>query len=212
MPNIIDTTYFQKANGLNIPLSQSAPISNVAMQTPNNVQALELLIAKVEKSILLNALGLTTYNTLQLALADIDNPLYASYKKLVEGDEYDGKVWIGLDNEYSLIAYRIFEQFITETNEHLTGIGNTQGKPEKSTLVTPAYKIANANQNFAEKYQGGYLEFPNVYFDGLFIDWFGCNSGVEVSLYQYLTDKANDFSDLVMTNFKTYDTQNSFGI
>jgi len=41
MPNIIDLTYFQKANGLNIPLSQSAPVSNVAMQTPNNAQSIQ---------------------------------------------------------------------------------------------------------------------------------------------------------------------------
>jgi len=212
MPQIIDISKFQKANELNIPLSVVNLVANPTIETPNSNEALTNLCIKVEKSILLNALGLTTYNTLQLALADINNPLYASYKKLVEGDEYDGKIWEGLDSDYSLIAYKIYEVFITQTNEHLTGIGNTQGKPEKSALVTPAYKIANANQNFAEKYQGGYLEFPNVYFDGLFIDWFGCNSGVEVSLYQYMTDKATDFPDLVMTNFKTYDTQNSFGI
>ena len=85
MANIIDLTYFQKANQLNIPLSQSAPISNIAMQTPNNQQALQLLIDKTEKSILLNSLGLTTYNELQTALSDLDT--YPNFKKLVKGEE-----------------------------------------------------------------------------------------------------------------------------
>jgi len=212
MPQIIDVSYFQNPNELNIPLGVALAVANPTLATPNSASALTSLCAKVEKSILLNALGLTTYNTLQLALADINNPLYASYKKLVEGDEYDGKVWIGLDNEYSLIAYRIFEQYITETNEHLTGVGNTQGKPEKATLVSPKYKIANANQQFIDKYQSGYLNEPFIYNDGEFIDWFGSQEAIEVSLYQYLLDKQADFEDFTIEKFKTYETKNSFGI
>ena len=211
MPNIIDVIYFQKANGLNIPLSQSAPISNVAMQTPNNVQALELLITKVEKSILLNALGLTVYNELQLALADIENPLYASYKKLVQGDEYDGKLWNGLENDNSLIAWRIYEKFVAEANASLTAVGNANINPEKANLFAPHYRIANANANFIQQYQGGYLKHPIIY-DDIFIDWFGgCDDGVEVSLYQYLVDKVADFEALDIAKFKVYKTKNSFG-
>ena len=210
MPQIIDVSYFQKANELNIPLSVAMVVANPAIQTPNEQAALTLLCQKVEKSILISALGLATYNTLQLALADIDNPLYASYKKLVQGESYDGKVWSGLDNDYSLIAYGILERFLFETNERLTGIGNTQGKPEKATLISPKYKIANANNNFIRQYQGGYLNEPII--DGIFIDWFGNQEGTEVSLYQYLVDKATDFVDFDMQKFKVYDTQNSFGI
>ena len=185
MPQIVTVSYFQNANELNIPLGIAQAVANPALATPNSSGALTGLCVKVEKQILLNALGLTTYNTLQLALADINNPLYASYKKLVQGENYDGKVWEGLSNNYSLIAYRIFEEYITQTNEHLTGVGNTQGKPEKANLASPKYKIANANQTFIEKYQGGYLIEPIVYNDGEFIDWFGNQDGVEVSLFQY---------------------------
>jgi hypothetical protein len=212
MPQIVTVSYFQNPNELNIPLGVGLAVANPSLATPNSASALTALCVKVEKSILLNALGLATYNTLQLALADINNPLYASYKKLVEGDEYDGKVWNGLDYEYSLIAYRIFEQYITETNEHLTGVGNTQGKPEKATLVSPKYKIANANQQFIDIYQGGYLDYPIVYNNGEFIDWFGNQEAVEVSLYQYLLDKKADFEDFDIEKFKTYETKNSFGI
>jgi hypothetical protein len=212
MPQIVTITYFQNPNELNIPLGVAQAVANPTLATPNSASALTSLCVRVEKSILLNALGLATYNTLQLALADINNPLYASYKKLVQGDRYDGKVWQGLNYEYSLIAYRIFEQYITETNEHLTGVGNTQGKPERATLVSPKYKIANANQQFIEKYQGGFLDYPFVYNDGEFIDWFGNQEMVEISLYQYLLDKKDDFANFDIEKFKTYETKNSFGI
>lgn len=212
MPNIVDKTYFQKANGLYIPLSKSAPVSNASAESPSNVAYLDNLCVKVEKSILLNALGITVYNTLQLALADIDNPLYASYKKLVQGEEYDDKVWQGLNGDYSLIAYRIYEIFLTETNERLSAVGTTQVNPQNANLYTPVYKIAHASQNFVNKYQGGYLREPIIYNDGEFIDWVGCSEEVEVSLYQYLTDKATYFTGLDMTKFKIYESQNSFGI
>ena len=213
MPQIVTVTYFQKANDLNLPLSKDVLIANTAIESPNSQTAITNLCIKIEKQLLLNALGLTTYNTLQLALTDdFTNPIYAPYEKLVKGDEYDGKIWEGLDNDYSLIAYRIFEQYLTEESQRLTGVGNTEGNPEKSTLVSPKYKIANANQNFITKYQQGYLEFPIVYNDGMFIDWFGGDTGVNVSLYQYLIDKATDFPDLSMETFRCYETKNSFGI
>jgi hypothetical protein len=213
MPQIVTVTYFQKANELNLPLSKDILIANTAIESPNSQTAITNLCIKIEKQLLLNALGLTTYNTLQLALTDdFTNPIYAPYEKLVKGDEYDGKVWEGLDNDYSLIAYRIFEQYLTEESQRLTGVGNTEGNPEKSTLVSPKYKIENANNNFITKYQQGYLEFPIIYDDGMFIDWFGGDTGVNVSLYQYLIDKQTDFPDFKMETFRCYETKNSFGI
>ena len=215
MPQIIDISKFQKANELNIPLSVVNLVANPTIETPNSNEALTNLCIKVEKSILLNALGLTTYNTLQLALADIDNPLYASYKKLVQGESYDGKVWNGLNNDYSLIAYRVYEEFVTETNQILTGVGTVQGNPEKATLTSPKYKIANANANFLKQYQGGYLVYPIIYNDGEFIDYFGNQETTEVSLYQYLLDKGSDFVDFDIAKFFIYceeESKNSFGI
>jgi len=213
MPNIIDKTYFQKANELNIPQSVAVIVANPALATPNSESYLTNLCVRIEKSILVNALGLQTYNTLQLALADIDNPLYASYKKLVQGDEYDNKIWSGLDYDYSLIAYKIFEEFVTERNEQLSGVGVVKTDAEKSNLITPAYKIATANQKFMEQYQNGYLIEPIIY--GNFIDWFGQGDDVEVSLYQYLMDKAEDFTDFNIENFRVYyesEVKNTFGI
>ena len=212
MPNIIDITYFQKANELNLPLSVERSVANPTLQTPNSKTAIDALITKVEKKLLLNALGLAMYNELQLALADIDNPLYASYKLLVQGDEYDDKVWAGLNDEYSLIAYKVWEDYITENNTRVAGVGIVKTDAEKAETISPLYKVANANSSFITKYQGGYCFEPRVYNNGQFIDWFGENNDINVSLYQYLIDKAVDFPLFKSESFKTYDTKNSFGL
>jgi hypothetical protein len=52
MPNIIDLSYFQQANPLNIPLSVQMIVANPTLETPNSANALTELITKVEKSIL----------------------------------------------------------------------------------------------------------------------------------------------------------------
>jgi hypothetical protein len=209
MPQIIDITYFQKANELNIPLSVENIVANPALKTPNSTDFLTLLCERVEKSILVNALGLLAYNELQEALEDLEEA-DIKWKRLVEGYEYDGKIWVGLDNDYSLIAYKIFEEFLTETNQRLTGVGPVEGNPEKAILVSPRYKIANASQNFIKGYQKGYLIEPIVI--GEFIDWYGCNDDINVSLYQYLLDQKEDFTNVDLAKFRTYETQNSFGI
>jgi hypothetical protein len=208
--SILDLTYFQKANALNIPLSVSAPIANASMQTPNMEETLTLLIDSVEKSILLNSLGLNLYNLLITALEDIDNPTNARFKSLVEGEEYDGKIWEGLLSDENLLACRVYQLFQEQQNTILSGVGNVQVSPEKANLVTPAYKIASANQNFIYKYQNGLLTSPIVI--GNFTDWFGCNDDIQVSLYRYLVDKAEVFPEWDLSKFKYYETINSFGI
>lgn len=211
--SICTISHFQKSNELYIPLSVGDPVSNASEASTDNVGYLTNLIGVVEKNILLNALGLATYNTLQLALADIDNPLYASYKKLVKGDEYDGKIWVGLEYDYSLIAYKVFEEFTTQTASRLSAIGATTVNPQGAQLVSPKYIIANANAKFIKQYQDGYLNEPIISDDGLFIDWFGTQDDLNVSMYRYLVDKKAGFADWSEENFRpSQDFKNSFGI
>jgi hypothetical protein len=194
-------------------LAQAVPTANASLATPNNTVYLDELCKRVEKSILLNAFGLSMYNELQLALADINNPLYASYKKLVEGDEYDGKLWKGLNNDFSLIAFKVFEVFLTETDKRLSANGVVQAKTEASEIYSPAYKIATASQEFYKGYQSGFLQEPII--DGNFIDWFGDSDDVEISLYSYMVDKKEDFPLFDINKFRIYDELdqlNSFGI
>lgn len=210
MPQIITSSNFNKANELNIPLAADFISDNPSLQTPSAKAFLDNLCIKFEKELLVNALGLVQYNTLQLALADIDNPTYAKYKKLVQGDEYDGKIWIGLNNDYSPIAWLVLQQFLIAQSQQLTGIGVVNVQPEKAQLVSPKYRISLANAAFIKSYQLGYLEYPIISHDGMFIDWYGCPSDIaQVSLYKYLVDKQADFN---IDFFKPYQTHNSAGI
>ena len=210
MPQIVNKSYFNKQNILYIPLASEAPLPSAVTSTPNDGTYIDALCIEIEKTILVNALGLTTYNELQLALADIDNPLNASYKKMVNGDEYDGKIWVGLKYDLSLIANAVWIEYVMQKNTNLSAVGNSQVNLEKGTLVTPMYKIANASASFIKQYQGEYLNEPIVI--GNFIDWQGGDDSVEVSLYRYLSDKKTDFPNVDLNKFKFYEQLNSFGI
>ena len=210
MPQIVNKSYFNKQNILYIPLASEAPLPSAVTSTPNDGTYIDNLCIEIEKTILVNALGLTTYNELQLAFADIDNPLNASYKKLVEGEEYDGKIWGGLKHDLSLIAQAVWIEYVMQKNTNLSAVGNSQVNLENGTLVTPMYKIANASASFIKQYQGNILDKPIV--NGIFVDWCGFNNEVEVSLYRYLSDKKTDFPNVDLDKFKFYEQINSFGI
>lgn len=205
---IVNKSYFQKENYLFIPLSVTDPSGSV---TPDNATEIDNLCIQIERDIMLNALGLTLYNEFfALTTVTIEQPENARWKKLVEGDEYDEKVWIGLDNDYSLIAYRVFEQFNIETAIRLSATGAKQVQGENAIQQTPKYLISTANQRFINQYQAEYLHTPIVV--GNFVDWFGCGDSIEKSLYGYLVDKKADFPEWKQENFRVYETQNSFGI
>ena len=199
---IINKSYFDNQNYIHIPLSVADPSS-----TPNNATELDYLCIKLEREILLNALGLSLYNEIK-AITDLETA-DEKFKKLIQGDEYDGKIWLGLDNDDSLIANYIYQEFVTQTDIRLSATGAKKVNPENATNQTPAYLISGASQNFIKQYQGEYLTIPIV--TDNFIDWYGCN-GIEKSLYGYLMDKQSDFANWKPEYFKIYEAKNSFGI
>lgn len=199
---IVDKSFFNNQNYIHIPLAVVDPSA-----TPNNVTELDFMCVKLEKEILLNALGLSLYNEIK-AITDIDSA-DEKFKKLIQGDEYDGKIWLGLDNDDSLIANFIYQEFVNQTDIRLSATGAKKVNPENATNQTPKYLIAGAHQKFIKQYQGEYLNTP--YIEGNFIDWYGCNN-VEKSLYGYLMDKQADFANWKPEYFKIYETKNSFGI
>lgn len=210
MSNIIDTSYF--INDLFIPLAVANPTSVASQATPNNNVALTDLITVVEKDLLLNALGLTAYNELQTALLDLPNA-DQKWKDLVNGVEYDGKIWEGLDNEKSLIAYCVYFGFLSNNSDFYMAMGTTKPNAENSTHTNPNYKLATSWQMFIKKYQGNCLTNPNIYYHlGVpVVDYFGDSNEIQVSLYQFLNDKVDDYG-FDNTKFKTYRQKNSFGL
>lgn len=202
---IVDKSFFNNQNYIHIPLAVIDPSA-----TPNNATELDYMCTKLEREILLNAFGLSLYNEIKaLTNVTIELPENERFKKLIEGNEYDDKVWLGLDNSDSLIANYIFQEFVTQTDIRLSATGAKKVNPENATVQTPRYLIAGAHQNFIKQYQGEYLTTP--YIENNFIDWYGCN-GIEKSLYGYLMDKQTDFINWKPEYFKIYETKNSFGI
>lgn len=204
MPNIIDTTYF--VNDLFIPNAKE-----VAGGANNNAYVLEC-ITRVEKSLLRNALGLSIYNELQAALPVVEGS-EDKWKWLVNGREYDGKVWEGLSDQKSLIAYLVYAVFLDENSHFWTTTGTVKPAPENSENVTPAFKYATSWLRFTEKYQKGCLTEPYVIngYGYEYRDYYGNNEDVEVSLYQYLRDN-KELYGWDESNFKVYAEKNTFGL
>lgn len=201
---IVNSTFFTLENSLHIPLAVKNPTGVVA---PSNESYLDQLCVSVEREILLNALGLTLYNELfALTEITIELPENERWEKFVQGDG----LWNGLDKYNSLIAYRVFEEFTTETNTRLSATGTAKVNPENANNVSPKFLIANANQHFIKQYQGGYLCNPIV--NDNFLDWYGENKGLELSMYQYLRDNIDSFPTWNSSTFRIYETKNTFGI
>ena len=215
MPNITDFTFFNKPNVLNIALATTQPSTVTTVANPSNQKGLENTITAVENDVLINSLGLTIYNELQTALEDLPSA-DQKWKDLVNGVEYDGKKWEGLDNDLSLLCFATYFLFMNGNTQFQTAVGIVQVNSENSNVVSPNYKLANAWQAFVDKYQGSKATSPLVYnINGsTFTDYYGINgSSVFVSLYEYLVDKKDDFSwspeDFVLYN---KNANNSFGI
>ena len=62
MPQIVDKSYFNKQNVLYIPLASDAPLPSAVTSTPNDGVHIQNLCVEIEKTILVNALGLTNFN------------------------------------------------------------------------------------------------------------------------------------------------------
>lgn len=201
---IVNSTFFTLENSLHIPLAVKNPAGVVA---PSNESYLDQLCLSVEREILLNALGLNLYNELfALTEITIELPENERWKKFVKGDG----LWNGLDKYNSLIAYRVFEEFTTETNTRLSSTGTAKVNPENANHVSPKFLIANANQQFIKQYQSGYLCNPIV--NDNFVDWHGENEGLELSMYQYLRYNIDSFPTWNASTFRIYETKNTFGI
>jgi hypothetical protein len=218
MPNIIDTTYFERGN-LYIPNNKDYNVEPEG--APTIITDLEASISKYERELLLNALGVTLYDELQVALVDLPGS-DQKWTDLVEGRNYtnvDGKVkrWDGLKgyNGQSLIAFYIFTEYLRNDNEEYATVGTVRNTAKNAEVVSATPKFIKAYSQFISFYQGK-LSFnePQVLVNGFGsagFDWY--NESVQVSLYNYLTDcndlEATSFPDF---EFKVYESQNSFGI
>lgn len=182
MANILTVTDFTGKYYIANAVNQIASVQS--QQTPNNSTELTRVITVTEKDILINALGLTIYNELQLALANLPSA-NQKYKDLVNGVEYDSKIWGGLK---PMLINAVYYEF---NNELVRGFSSTNGM--QTNLVDGAIsgtsKLVNVWNDFVLNYQSYHNQ-------------------IVVSLYEFLTDKKDDYS-FDSAKFKTYFLKNS---
>lgn len=210
MAQIVTNTFF--INDLHVPNSQNNDDIGLPSEGNTTIENLNDCCAVVEKDLLLNAFGLTIYNSLQTALADLPSA-EQKWKDLVNGVEYDGKIWEGLNNPKTFIAYAVYYNFLNMDSEYWSTFGTVKGNAVNAVNVSPFYKLTSAWNTFLKKYQQGNCSIPN-YYSGVgweFVDWYGKHDSVSVSLYEFMRDKADVYS-WNPEYFRYYDNVNTFGI
>ena len=219
-----DVTYFVGA--INVP-NKSGYVNSTRV---GNATGLQEAIDEHEKSLMLGALGPTTYDEF-VAIFETNGTLKAGidakWTKLVNGETYtvDGNSykWRGLRYtegtiKKSLIADYVYCKFSENNIIHLGGVGMQTLDANNATGHNAIPKITNIWNGFIKKYQGD-MSSDNNGGPASFISGYGSTSGVDwanvsnrdydVSLYQYLLDKNSDFPDV---EFKLHSLMNSFGI
>ena len=218
MATIINNTYFEKG-WLFIPNNEN--IDAAPADSPDVTTDLDLFRVEYERELLLNALGVTLYNELQV---EIDGTLTTQkWIDLVDGKDYaiNGKTkqWNGLKgaNQQSLIAFYVYCQYLRNDNSTYLTTGIAQNTANNAERSDPSPKFVKSWNRFLEQYQGnGYnYGYPTVITNrsGMVgLDYYG-QDNVESNLFQYLTDQ-NELDDTSFPDFefKFYETYNTFGI
>jgi hypothetical protein len=218
MSNVIDVTYFEKGS-LYIPNNKDILVAPVG--SPTNQTDLDFYITEYERELLLNALGITLYDLLQVEVAKEVIPA-GKWKDLVDGVTYVNsqgvsKRWDGLKgyNKQSVLAFFVYTEYLRNYNETFATTGVVKNTSKNATNYDATPKYIKAYSQFIERYQSNITARPTITVNGfgsVGVDWYGSEK-TTVSLFQFLTDSneldATAFPDF---KFKFYAEQNSFGI
>lgn len=219
MPNIIDTTYFERGN-IYIPNNKDLAVEPAT--SPSVVTELEEFISIYEYELLLNALGVTLYKELQ---DHINNILVdVKWQYLIEGRDYtnangDVRRWVGLnggEKKQSVIAFYIFTEYLRNDHEIYATVGTVKNEAKNAEIINSTPKFIKAHHKFINAYQGGL----NSSIGRVLINGFGTigfdyySSSANVSLFTYLSEcnELSDNLDFPDFEFKVYEKLNSFGI
>jgi hypothetical protein len=199
MPTVIDKTYFE-----NEPLFIPNAIQATDYQEPTAVNAVDVAIARYEKLLLVEALGIVQYDALIAALTETSGKWY----DMLNGKIYNGKVWAGLKNENSLIAYYVYYHYLKNDRMQYTTVGLERSASKNATAINPTEKLTEVWNDFVRMYghegNEGWFYYPAFY-------WSCTEPRTEsyVSLYKFLSDFPDDYDT---TYFKQYAIKNRFGL
>ena len=202
MPTIVTTDYF-KSGELFIPNSFAVPdIQDGAVSAQDELQS---FIDKYEKLLLVGVLGIEQYNLLIANQEQISGKWF----DLINGKEYENKVWAGLR---PLIASFVYCKYLENDKSYYTTVGIERSKAKNSVSVNPTLKLTEVWNSFVEMYQGAfdcdwrYLQ-PIFYFEGW--DLGNYRNSTYASLIDYLREFPDDYST---DYFVGYEVKNRFGL
>lgn len=213
--NITDATYYN--SGIRF-IPNNNNLNTEIEGVPNSGSEIDYFIAKYERLLLINCLGVEVYEGLKTALEDLDNA-DEKYKNLVNGVTYtkggksyvfDGLRGFGLD---SFIANYVFCKYLENDNSYYSTTGTVKSDSANSKNFEPTQKYIDNWLEFLSKYQNSNdVNSPEYYVSNgviVGVDYFGASDSVMVTLEQFLKDHSKDYN---VGTFKRYDSINSFGI
>lgn len=217
MPTITDSTYYEVGKKF-IPNNNN--LTTEIPGVPNVSNELSSTISKYERELLIGFLGITLYNELNTALADLPSA-DVKWQNLVNGVDYvkdsvtyrfDGLRGFEKD---SLVAYYVFCKYMENDESYYSTTGVVKSNAQNSNSFTPTRKYLDSWYMFLEKYQndistGDYSYLIDNYGNVVGLDYYNqAKSNKLVTLETYLKDHEADFEGYV---FKRYTGANSLGI
>lgn len=206
---LIDTSYF--VGELHVP-----QVGGGASNKINNNDEFQNYIDQYEVDIMDMGLGKKTSKELFSVLHSKTGVINASadpkWTALIEGEDYqvDGKdyFWQGLRNKTgvlprSIAAYYVYYKYMTDSILHKSTLGMVKAGADNSFSASAIPTLTRAWRNLYDWYGSGNCYYtPDVYVKKgvLVTDYFANNNNTrEVSLFQYMVDKNEDFPDWTFT-------------
>lgn len=185
---IIDKSYF--TGKLFIPNVQTVPDINPG--APTNEDKLTATIAKYERLLLVNALGIVQYNDL------VANPAAQKWVNFVDGVDYsDTRRFEGIK---PIIAYYVYVVFLKYDAVHYSTTGLERSDASNSTSVSNTERLVDYWNTFVNMYQ---------YYHGCGSIFYGEYSPTFASLYEFMYANPDDYDSSL---FAVYQIQNVLGI
>jgi len=199
-------------------------VPNLSSSQSGNAERLALYGDEKPRLLLQMSLGNVLFSQLnsQVTSGILSPTADQKWKDLVNGKEYDGKVWRGLNYQegsfkISLLAYYTFWNWLNDNTTTMGSGGEVQVQSKNANNVNPTSTLVQIWNSFIEMYQGlpyNYC-YPSVSFynGATFVDYFngGINSNY-VSLLQFLRDNPTNYPNPQLFTFVNESNSNLLGL
>ena len=152
-------------------------VPNLTSSQSGNAENLNKYGDEKPRLLLQNSLGSVLFTDLdsQVTNGILDNDADQKWKDLVNGKEYDGKVWKGLNYEegsfkVSLLAYFTYCNWLSDSLS-----SNLQVQVKNAENVNDTNSLVNVWNTFIQMYQGGVCEIGKRIYNingTTFVDWY----------------------------------------